>query len=207
MDISRRTFTATALTTGAVAVAGCSGSSEDDIALEGESELPVAVAGDPDADVTVMVFEDFSCGGCRSFKQNVYPQIHDAYIEPGQIRYEHRDFPRTIGDEWSWQIAGAARSVQDRGGDDAFWDFTENIYGEFDDYSLEAIERVADEAGVDGSEVVDDVEDERFRDELEAEADRAEDAGVSATPTVVVDGQTVDEPTYDDVESDIEDSL
>ncbi|GAB7017893.1 DsbA family protein [Halostagnicola bangensis] len=208
MDISRRTFTATALTSTAVAVAGCFGSSADEIALEGDSELPIAVAGDPDADVTVMAFEDYGCGGCASYKTNVYPDIKAAYIDSGQIRYEQRDFPIPADDEWSWEIASAARSVQEQGGDDVFWEFTENIYTHFGEYSLDDVRAVADDVGIDGEQVVEAVEDGRFRDELEAEKERAEDAGVQATPTVVVDDQTVDEPlSYDDVESDIEDAL
>ncbi|AHF99171.1 disulfide bond formation protein [Halostagnicola larsenii XH-48] len=211
MDISRRRFAATALAGTGVAVAGClnsnSGNVEGELELEGESELPVPVAGDPDADVTVMVFKDFGCPACAKYTESIYPDIKSTYIEPGDIRYEFRDFPIPSSDEWSWEIASAARSVQDQGGDEAFWQFEENIYSEFNDgYSLEVIESTANDAGVDGEQVVTDTEDGAFRDELETEKERASNAGIEATPSVFVDGEQV-EASYDAIESAIDDAL
>lgn len=210
MDISRRKFAATALAGTGVAVAGClnsnSGNVEGELELEGESALPVPVAGDPDADVTVMVFKDFGCPGCARYTEEVYPDIKSSYIEPGDIRYEFRDYPIPSDEEWSWKIAGAARSVQDQGDDEAFWQFEENIYGEFGNYSLEVIESIANDAGVDGEQVVTDTEDGAYRDELETEQERAQDAGIKGTPSVFVDGEQI-EPSYNSIESAIDDAL
>lgn len=213
MDISRRRFAATALAGTGVAVAGCLNSNsgnDGEFELEGESALPVPVAGDPDADVTVMVFKDFGCGACARYtledELNVYPRLKEAYIDPGEIRYEFHDFPIPANEEWSWEIASAARSVQDQGGDEAFWQFETNIYEAFNNYSIDVVESVANEAGVDGEQVVTDTEDGAYRDELETERERAKNAGIEATPTVIVAGEQV-ELSYDSIESAIEDAL
>ncbi|SFS76559.1 DsbA family protein [Halostagnicola kamekurae] len=215
MDISRRKFAATALAGAGVAVAGCLNSNSGnggEFELEGEPALPVPVAGDPEADVTVMVFKDFGCGACARYtledELNVYPRLKESYIDPGEIRYEFHDFPIPANPDWSWEIASAARSVQDQGGDEAFWQFEENIYAEFTDgYSLDVIESTANDAGVDGEKVVTDTEDGAYRGELETERERAKNAGIKATPTVIVDGEQVEDPTYDPIESAIEDAL
>ncbi|KDE58987.1 hypothetical protein EL22_00945 [Halostagnicola sp. A56] len=214
MDISRRRFAATALAGTGIAVAGCldsnTGNIDGEFELEGESALPVPVAGDPDADVTVMVFKDFGCGGCARYtledELNMYPRLKESYIDPGEIRYEFHDFPIPANPDWSWEIANAARSVQDQGDDEAFWQFETNIYEAFGSYSLDVVESVANEAGVDGEQVVTDTEDGAYRDELETEKERASNAGIEATPTVIVDNEQV-ELSYDSIESAIEDAL
>lgn len=203
MQLTRRTFAAAALT----GVAGCIGNGADRIELDGEDVLPVPVLGDPDAEVTVMVFEDFTCGACRQFKSNVFPQIVNTYVAEGEIRYEHRDFPGVTGNPWSWTVAGAARSVQDREGNTDFWVFANEIYGYFGEYSYEAIESVADELDYDAEAIREDAESDVYRDDLEAERERASDAGVEATPTVVVDGEVVTnwpEDTLDAIDAALE---
>ncbi|MCU4925043.1 DsbA family protein [Halobacteria archaeon AArc-dxtr1] len=217
MTPTRRTVLASAAGTAGLALAGCLGDDDtgetgSEITLDGEDILPVPVAGDPDADVTVMVFEDFSCGGCRSYKQNVYPEIRDSYIDPESIRYEHHDFPIPVDDMWSWGIAGAARSVHEQAGDEAFWAFTELIYDHQGQYANEAIRTVVEEInndggyGIDDDTVITDVDEGTYRDDLETERDRAHEAGVEGTPTVVVDGQLV-ESSLGAIESAIEDAL
>ena len=205
MEFTRRTFVATGLASAGVAgLAGCLGG-DGGIVLEGEPALPVPVAGDPDADVTVMDFGDFSCPGCGTYKLQIYPFIEESYVEPGLIRYEHRDFPIPAGD-WSWAVAGAARSVQDREGDEAFWDFTSEIYTHLGEYSYERIETVADDLGFDGEEIRQDAEEGVYRDDLETERERASDAGVDSTPTIVVDGEEV-ETSLEDIQEAIDDAL
>lgn len=222
MTPTRRGFLATAGSVAALSVAGCLGSDGgnpddgagnggDEFELPGEDVLPVPVAGDPDAGVTVMAFEDFACPHCRQYKAEVYPELKQSYIEPGEIRYEHHDFPIPVDSEWSWGIAGAARSVQDQAGDEAFWAFAERIYDHQGQYSNGVVAEVAgtvDEV-VDGEvepdAVVTDVEDGTYRGDLESERERGIEAGVESTPTIVVDGRTVD-PLFDEIQSAIEDA-
>ncbi|WP_254767706.1 DsbA family protein [Salinilacihabitans rarus] len=209
MDISRRAFAKrAAATTALVGVAGCIGDGDDDeFELSGDDVLPPAVAGDPDADVTVMAFEDFSCPHCAQYALGVYPRIEAAYVDPGHVRYEHRDFPIPVDETWSWAVAGAARSVQERGGDEAFWPFVSEIYEHLGDYSYETIAAVADGVGVDGEAVAADAEEGAYRDDLEAERGRGADAGVEGTPTVVVDGEVTENYEWETIESAIEDAL
>ncbi|ARS91659.1 DsbA family protein [Natrarchaeobaculum aegyptiacum] len=182
MQSTRRAFLgATALGLGA-SLAGCLGSDEP-------PEPPVA--GDPDADVTVTVYEDFSCPACRDFKLGAYPTLREEYLEPGLVRYEHRDFP-VVDDSWSWYVPSAAREVYETDGNEAFWEFSSAIYEYQRQYSFDVIEEVADDLGLDGAGVREAAEDETHRDVIEADSSYGQSNGIQGTPTVLVDGQAVE---------------
>jgi len=70
---------------------------------------PVIV--DPEADVVVQAFEDFTCGHCATYKLEHFPTIREEYIDPGEVRYEHWDFPIPVNETWAVPVASAARGV------------------------------------------------------------------------------------------------
>lgn len=154
-------------------------------------ELPPPVAGDPDAEVTVMAFEDFACPHCQTYQVEVFPTIREEYVASDQIRYEHHDLPIPVDDRWSWWVASAARGVQDTVGDDAFFTFAEAAYRRQDEYSLDVLAEVAESAGADPCEIQNDAANEVYRPVLEADRQRGRDLGVSGTPTVFVNGRQV----------------
>ncbi|WP_312909485.1 thioredoxin domain-containing protein [Natronosalvus caseinilyticus] len=158
--------------------------------------LEIPVIGDPDADVTVTVFEDFGCGHCAIYHTEIFPDIKEAYVDAEQIRYEHRDFPIPVQEEWSYAVASAARSVQDQEGDEAFFEFTGEIFTHWSDgYSYDLIEQVASDLGFDAEQVRADAEDVTYRDGLEAERAHGMELGIDATPWIVVDGERVEADT------------
>ncbi|MDQ2049162.1 thioredoxin domain-containing protein [Natronolimnohabitans sp. A-GB9] len=183
MRLTRRAVLGATAATGLGSVAGCLGS-------EDPPEPPVA--GDPDADVTVTVYEDFACPACGAFKQNVVPVLEEDYLEPGQVRYEHRDFPLPVDSIWSWAVASAAREVFEEGGNEPFWSFSSEIYDYLGSYSYDAIESVADGLDVDAAAVRDAAEDDAHRSTIEADHDYGDSNGVRGTPTVLVDGDQVE---------------
>lgn len=199
---SRRTFLA-AGTAACVALAGCS----DDSAAADPDEIDTddrPALGDESAPVTVTVFEDFACPSCRQFKTQITPQIITHYVEPGDVRYLHADFPIPVDDRWSYAIPSAAYAVFEDAGNDAFWDFARDIYTHQDSYSLDAVESVADEVAEVGSTARAAADDEAYRDRLDADRDRGEEWGVGGTPTVFVDDEQVD---LDEVGEAIEERL
>lgn len=205
---SRRQFLAFTAAGITGTVAGCL-SDEDDLTPTGETvdELPTPVQGNPDADVTVAVYEDFSCPGCQSYKLTVYPDIKAEFVETDRIRYEHHD-RRVLDDEWSYRIPSAARAVQDTEGDDAFFAFAEAIYPHQGEYSFDTVEEVATEVGADGDVVRAAAEDLTYLPVIEASSEAGQDRGVSSTPTVAVNDELLvpqqGEDFYQQVASAIE---
>ena len=131
MKRSRRAVLTGMGAAGVVGVAGCLGDDTPD-APEYDCDLtePEApdhefrpVIGDPDSEVLVQTFEDFTCGGCATFKAEQFPEIREAHIDTGDVRYEHWDFPIPVDEAWAIPVASAARGVGAREGSEAFFEF------------------------------------------------------------------------------------
>ncbi|MFC6770824.1 thioredoxin domain-containing protein, partial [Halorubrum pallidum] len=165
MEYTRRSLLAGAITTGVVGAAGCLGGDgsdgSDGSGGSGDGEAAVGLdtgeydcdltepadpdleyrptLGDPEADVLVQAFEDFTCPHCASYKLEEFPTIREEYLAPGDVRYEHWDFPIPVNEAWAVPVASAARGVGARGGDEAFFDFSTAVYESQGSYSGEAI--------------------------------------------------------------------
>jgi protein-disulfide isomerase len=186
MALTRRGVLAASAT--ALSTAGCLGTTGG-----GGEQLPPPVAGDPEADVTVAVYEDFACPHCRTFNERIVPAIEADYIDPGIVRYEHHDFPIPVHPQHSWQAASAARSVQHRDGD--FWTFSKGLFASQSRLGPPLYESLANQVDVNGSGVRTDAVNERFRATVDGDRQRGRDRGVSGTPTVFVDGEEVSAST------------
>jgi protein-disulfide isomerase len=165
-------------------------------------EMPAPVAGDPEADVTVMSFEDYACPHCATYSLEVLPDVRAEYIEPGTIRYEQHDYPIPVS-QFSFGAAVAGRSVQDRVGNEAYFTYADEVFKNQRGLDYDAIRAAADAAGADGEAVVEDARNDVYRPVVEADRSRGERLGVRGTPTVFVDGESVS-PTYDSIASAID---
>ena len=216
---SRRAVLAGLSAAAATATAGCLGGGgggenggSDEVPADAVESLPTPVQGDEDAPVTVAVFEDFACPHCRTFAVDVQPRIVDEYVDPGDVRYEHHDFPIPVDDRWSWEAPGAGRAVQDTVGDAVFVTFTGRLFEEgwadgSPTYSESLMRDLASAVGADPDTVVADASGNRYRPVLEADRESGLDRGVQATPSVFVDGTLLDRPDYSTISSAIEEGL
>jgi protein-disulfide isomerase len=202
MDTTRRALLAGIGGTGLAGLSGCLGGAFGGGGAGGGgcgspeeptvSELPPPVAGDPEAGVTVAVFEDFACPHCATFSLEVVPELRARLIEPGRVRYEHHDFPLPVDERWSWAVPSAARGVQDVVGDDAFFAFATACFENQRDYSFSLLGELGVEAGVDDECVVrTDATNGSYRPVIEADRRRARDLGAGGTPAVFVNGRSV----------------
>jgi len=83
----------------------------------------------------VQAFEDFTCGHCATYKLEHFPTIREEYIDPGEVRYEHWDFPIPVNETWAVPVASAARGVGARQGAEAFFSFASTAYESQGNYS------------------------------------------------------------------------
>lgn len=199
---NRRAFLAGVGGVATTGVAGCLGGDGSDGTASGDL-LSVPVKGDPDADVTIVAYEDFACPHCATYSLNVVPKLFSEYADPGVIRYEYRDFPIPVDKEASWSAACAARSVQAREGDDAFYEYAHGLYENQSQLGPSLYKQLADDMGLDGSTIRDEAINRKHEPTVEADRSRGADTGVRSTPTVIVDGQSV-EPSYDAISTAIE---
>jgi len=208
MHTTRRGYLAGAA--GAVAgLAGClggggGGGGNCDAAVSGTVDsMPSPTIGDPDAAVTVKVFEDFSCPHCANFSLNVFPRLREEYVSPGDVAYEHHDLPIPVSQEWSWAVASAARSVQDQTDAEAFFAFAKACYENQGSYSMSLLSDLGSDAGAEGCAVRAAANQETYRPVVEADRQRGIDMGAEGTPAVFVNGNQVT-PSYDAISAAID---
>jgi len=208
-------------------LAGCTGSADEDGAggaeetdtSGGETDttderLPAPVKGDPGAAVTLAVFEDYACPHCADYNVEGFPELAAEYVDPGEIRYEHRDLPIPVADPGSFQAANAARAVQDRHGDDAFWMYSTALFersGEIPGGAPDLFAAIADEQGHDGDAIRAAAVDRDYEATVQADREEAVELGVEATPSFVLDGEIVasgyGSDTVDEVSTALEEAL
>ncbi|WP_146417236.1 DsbA family protein [Haloarcula hispanica] len=204
-----------AATVGAIgAMAGCAGgSSESESAGTTETPTPLPgqplstpVAGDPEADVTVAVYEDYACPHCATYSESVFPQLRDDYLADGTVRYEHHDFPIPVDEEISWQAASAARAVQDNVGDGAFFTYSKRLFANQNQLGPDTYAELTEGLDVDGETVRAAATGELYRPTVSSDRDAGIDRGVQGTPTMFVNDERVEwsEIAYEPVRSAIE---
>jgi protein-disulfide isomerase len=171
----------------AVSLAGCTDSNIPEDAVQ---ELPAPTLGSDDAPVTVEIFEDYGCPHCATFNERVKPSLISNYISTGKAKLEFHDYPVPVT-EWSWPSAMAARSVQDRADDEAFWDFSQVLFDNQSRLGYALFRETANELSLDGAGVVADARNNMYRPVVQNDYDYGQSKGVSGTPTVFVAGQLV----------------
>lgn len=173
---------------------------------EAGQPLPVPVAGDPEADVTVTAYEDYACPHCATYSVEVFPQLATEYLEPGTVRYEFRDFPIPVDEAVSWGAANAARAVQAAAGQQAFFVYAERLFRNQSSLDPSAYAALTDGLAVDGETVREAASERRYDETISADKQQGVDRGVQGTPTVLVDGDPVEwqEIAYDPVREAIE---
>jgi len=157
--------------------------------------------GDPNAPVTIDVFEDFQCPACQRFTEGTEPLVIQNLIATGQARYVFHNYPFLDGNGVgsngeSDQAANAAMCANEQ---DKFWEMHSTLYanwngenqGAFSDRRLQAM---AESIGLDTDAFNSCFSANKYETEIQADFDLGEQMGVSGTPTVFVNGQRVGQP-------------
>lgn len=101
--MDRRTLNLGIVTLGVAAVAPrLSWAAEVDL----EAALAPRVEGDPNAGLTMIEYSSLTCPHCAHFHTDILPKIREAYIAPGKLKLEMRDFPL---DQYALRAAAMAR--------------------------------------------------------------------------------------------------
>ncbi|KOX93023.1 DsbA family protein [Haloarcula rubripromontorii] len=193
------------------ALAGCVGGGSESAGTETPTPAPgqplsTPVAGDPEADVTVAVYEDYACPHCATYSESVFPEVQDDYLADGTIRYEFHDFPIPVDEEVSWQAASAARAVQDTVGDDAFFTYSKRLFANQTQLGPDTYADLTEGLDVDGEAIRAAATGELYRPTVSGDREAGIDRGVQGTPAVFVNGEQVEwsEIAYEPVRAAIE---
>jgi protein-disulfide isomerase len=222
MERTRRSLLAGAASVGVVGAAGCLGGGGDgggsnsidtgeydcDLAEPTDPNLEFRpVIGDPESDVVVQSFVDFTCGHCATYELEHFPAIREEYVAPGKVRYEHWDFPIPVNEAWAVPVASAARGVGARRGPEAFFEFAATAFESQGSYGGEAIGAAAEAAGADPCAAIADAQFAAYEEASMSDRSEGESMGVGGTPAIFVNGEATDDYRTETVAAAIDAAL
>ncbi|MDP9482726.1 MAG: DsbA family protein [Chloroflexota bacterium] len=166
------------------------------------SPIPAAIPrdgrtlGSPTAKVVLDTWEDFQCPGCGSFSGSIEPVLIERYVASGQLRLNFHDYS-FIGQE-SLDAASAARCAEKQG---RFWDYQAWLFANQNGenqgwFSRDRLAAIADAVGLDRAAWATCYDSGAERAAVIAETQSGVSAGVTRTPTLVLDGTVVDVSTF-----------
>jgi protein-disulfide isomerase len=188
--------------------------SVDDIITVTPAALPQAdglSVGDPNAPVTIDVFEDFQCPACQFFTESIEPLVIENLVATGKARYVFHNYSFLDGNGAgsngeSDQAANASMCANEQG---KFWEMHSIMYanwngenqGSFSDRRLQAM---AESLGLDMDAFNTCFDANKYEAEIQADFDLGEEMSVTGTPTVFVNGARVGQPgkiaSYQEIE-------
>ena len=152
------------------------------------------------AKVVVVNFDDFECPFCSRMHQTLFPEIFKEYGD--RVSFVYKDYPLAEIHPWAIHAAVDANCLAGLNAD-AYWDFADYIHAnkrEVDNEKtpgarLDAIDRMVQLQGqrhnVDVVKLLACVRAQN-EDAVKASMKEADDLGVSATPTLFINGQKID---------------
>lgn len=170
-----------------------SGSNSDVVATAEEITDEDWTLGPIDAPIQLIEYSDFQCPACAAY-ESVLKQIKSEYSDTLEFAYRH--FPlRSIHPHA--QLAGQAAEAAGLQG--KFWEMHEKIFEtqpiwsvrpRVDDFFVD----LASEIGLDTEQFEDDLRSDIVKSAVDADYLSAINAGVSATPTFILNGNRIPNP-------------
>lgn len=87
------------------------------------------IRGNPNAPILLVEYSDYDCPYCKNFHETL-ARIMDTYGKDGSVAWVYRHFPITQLHPNTAKIAEASECVADLGGTEAFWTFSDLVFGE-----------------------------------------------------------------------------
>jgi protein-disulfide isomerase len=156
--------------------------------------------GNKDAKVVAVNYDDFQCPFCSRMHQTLFPEILKEYGD--RVTFIYKDFPLAEIHPWATRAAVDANCLgaQDN---DAYWDFADYIHANAREVSSEktrdawfgAVDRITTLQGqkhnLDQTKLQSCIKAQN-EDAVKASVHEGESVGVTATPTLFVNGQEID---------------
>ncbi len=160
-----------------------------DLGIGGER---YAALGDPNAPITIVEYSDYGCPFCRRYTTETFPTVKEQYIDTGKVFYVYKDMP--IVDNHP-QAASAAEAAECAGEQGQYWPMHEQLFAEPEAWNTTAdearasFERYANELGMNSADLLACFAEGRYRGEVQADFDEAQQFGLSGTPSFVINGK------------------
>lgn len=166
--------------------------------------------GNPDAKVTVVAFEDFKCPACKQYDTLTVPGLESKYIATNKIKYVFVNFPFIGPDSYTAANAGECVAAQSN---TAFFEYAHILYRAQKDEQTQwatpsyLLDLAGSLDGVDLTKLKACIDADTYKTQVEADKALGSKVGVTATPSVYVNGRLVVSATPDAVGKAIDAAL
>jgi protein-disulfide isomerase len=141
--------------------------------------------GDENAPVTIVEFTDYECAFCFRYYEQIYPQIHQKYVETGKVRYVVRDFPI----EFHPQAQKAAEAAECAGEQGNYWEMHYMLFENQANLSIDNYKEWAREIGLDGARFDQCLDSGAMAEEIKIDVADGISYGVRGTPVFFINGK------------------
>jgi protein-disulfide isomerase len=170
-----------------------------------EAMKKISLAGRPtrgakDAKVVVVNYDDFQCPFCSRMHQTLFPELLKEYGD--RVEFVYKDYPLSELHPWATHAAVDSNCLATQS-NDAYWDFADYIHANQREVSSEkgrdasfaVLDRLTTSQGqkynLDQTKLQSCIKAQN-EDGIKVSMREAEDVGVSATPTMFINGQEMD---------------
>ena len=173
--------------------------------LKADSNVKRIYEGSPEAKIIILAFESLTCSHCANFHRDIYPELKKNFIDKGFVKLEFRNFPLDLA---AFNAAKAAQCRTSKGEEILHFLYKNqnewvkgNSIKDLND-NLEIIIK-SQNFGIDYTKCINNKQIEDFV--LEDRIEGVKKYNVSATPTIIINGEKFEKPlTYKNLEKTLE---
>ena len=156
-------------------------------ALDLDAALAKRVLGDPDAPITVVIYESLTCTHCAAFHAHTYEAVKARYVDSGKVKLVVQQYLRNGAD---LRASMMTRCVPESD----FFDVVEVLFEHQDDWASNAdpvkgLKRIGKKVGLRGRPFEACMANEALLDGLIKEHREMSRDGVTGTPSFLIDGE------------------
>ena len=141
--------------------------------------------GDPNAAVTIDVFEDFQCPFCKQ----VQPTVHELLSRyRGKVKLVHKDLPLDSIHPQARQAAEAARCAYEQG---KFWEYHDKLYANSPKASADDLKSYAKEVGLNTDSFDRCFTSRKYKALVQEDLNQGAQLGLNGTPTFFINGREI----------------
>ena len=142
------------------------------------------ILGNPEAPVTIVAFSDFTCPYCQQASESIRKVME---VNKGKVRYVFKHFP--LDNSGIARLAAEYHVAAALQGDDKAWAFYDLLFARRADViknGLPAIQKAAQDAGLDMKKLNADAKKKDVRAEVDADMEEGVRLGVQGTPYFLI---------------------
>lgn len=146
------------------------------------------IRGNPNAPIMVVEYSDYDCPFCKNFHDTMKLVLEDFGVT-GKVGWVYRQFPLAQLHPNAPRISEAALCVGELGGDEAFWKFSDLVFGEREvnePTNMTKLPEFAEKAGVKRADFNTCLNSGKHTASVQADLESGVKAGAEGTPYSVI---------------------